>query len=104
YRMHFRGTRPWRMATIAGGNAVSLTSTFRERRKTSDKSFTQFLHSCGKRFTPFAPFYPSKSSVFNGPAIGGKPALLYRRRSGAAIRAVGRELRPEVLHSALLHF
>src|SRR5205807_4147424 len=93
-----------RAAALSRDALTPMFGKFWESEKTPGKSFTQFLHSCGKRFTPLARFHPSKSSVFNGPANGGKPALPYRRRSGAAIRAVGRELRPEVLHSALLHF
>src|SRR5438270_13612926 len=68
------------------------------------KFTTQFLPFCGKRFTCWGAICSAKWLVFRGGMIGTGVALCDGRRSGAAMMAIGRELRPEVLPPPFSHF
>ena len=71
--MHFTGTRPcgwrrWRAAPLA---ARCISAHVWGSAKTAGRSFTQFLHSCGKRFMPFRTIYSHKWRIFNVQRLAG---------------------------------
>src|SRR5437879_2780032 len=88
----FRGTRALRAATLP------------RLCEHSRKIYHANLTFRGKRFTLVGLIGLAKWPVFRGKLIGIGVALCDGRRSGAAKRAIGRELRPEVLPPPFLHF